>query len=278
MKVLVPIDSSTFSQAATRVAFQLAGSRPNTTLHGVHIVNVRPPSGNVLADLSGYVGFEPAVVSEEVYKAHREVARSMVDGFVSRAATEGVQATGQVLTGPVTGELVRASNHADLVVMGMAGESEDKFPGQGGAQASNALPQLECPVLLVPREITRLRSLAVGYDGSASAARALRAVARLAGPMDLPVHLMHVGNSEEGQRLLQEARNTLGTAIDTHFHLLSDEQSVHQALVEAAAEAKADCLVLGFKGQSTLKDVVFGSAQTHLIGANNPHVALLIVQ
>jgi nucleotide-binding universal stress UspA family protein len=277
VKVLVPIDSSTFSQAATRVAFQIAGSRPNTSLHGIHIVNVRPPSGNVLADLSGYVGFEPAVVSEEVYKAHRDAARALVDGFVSRAATEGVQASGQVVTGPVTGELVKASNHADLVVMGMAGESEDKFPGQGGAQACNALPQFECPVLLVPREVTRLHSLSVGYDGSASAARALRAVARLAGPMDIPVHLMHVGNSEEGQRLLQEAAATLGPTVETHFHLLSDHQSVHQALVEAAAAARSDCLVLGFKGRSTLKDVVFGSAQTHLIGVNNPHVALLVV-
>jgi len=276
VKILVPIDSSTFSQAATRVAYQLAHGLPDTSLHALHIVNVRPASGNMIKDLTGYVGFEPAVVSEQTYEEHTTGAQSIVDLFVAHAATEGLTATAEVATGAVTSELVRASNSADLVVMGLRGESEDSFPGQGGAQAPNAIPQMATPVLLVPREVTRIKGFAVGYDGSASAVRALHIVSKLAPPLGVPVHLIHVGDAVEGEGLLQQAKAGLPADTVTVFHLIqAGGEGVHKALVDTTEASDADVLVLGFAGQSKIKDVVFGSAQAHLLH-KDLHIALLI--
>ncbi|MEZ4319061.1 MAG: universal stress protein [Myxococcota bacterium] len=274
LKILLPVDGSTFCQAATRVAFQLASALPGSKLTALNIVNVRPPSGNVISDLTGYVGFEPAVVSPEVYQAHQQVAQGLVDTLVARAKTEGIDAEGVVATGAITAELVAASNRSDVVVMGVRGESEDRFPGQGGAQASNAMPQITVPVLLVPREITHIRSFAVGYDDSPSAVRALQIVGKLARPLNVPVHLIHVGDPTRGQERLEKAAQQLGADIHTVQHLVQG-QEVHRALVDTAVSAKADVLVLGFQGQSKLKDVVFGSAQAHLLN-KDLHVALLI--
>jgi nucleotide-binding universal stress UspA family protein len=276
MRVLVPIDGSTDCQAAHHVAFQLAEALPDAVLHALHIVNVREASGNLLEDAAGYVGFEPAIANAAVVEAHHQAGRALLDAFTNRAITLGVNATSELATGAVTETLVKAANTADVVVMGLRGESHDRFPGQGGAQTANAVPQLDIPVLLVPRQVTRIRSIAVGYDGSAAAQRALRSVRALAGPLGTPVHLLHVGgDADEARDRFTEAEAALDDDVPVVRHHVPLEGSVHQTLVETTREAQADLLVLGFRGRSTLKDVVFGSARAHLLASDLP-VAILV--
>jgi nucleotide-binding universal stress UspA family protein len=266
VRILVPLDGSTYCQAATSVALQLGKAIDGSVLEGLHVVNVRTASGNLLADLTGYVGFEPAIVADDVYGAHTAAADAMVKAFVARAATLGVMATPRVETGAVAARIVEASLHADLVVMGQRGESDDRFPGQGGAQANNALPLLNAPALLVPRAVTRVRAFAVGYDGSASAAHGLKLVKRLAIPLQVPVHLVYVGTAAAGVPLLEQAATELTDACIVEKHFVTGSP-VHQALARTAAEVGADVLVLGFTGKSKLRDVVFGSARDHLLGS-----------
>lgn len=275
MRFLVPLDGSTDCRAAVYVAHQLAGAVPDTELVGLHIVNVRPPSGNLLKDATGYVGFEPAIVKPEIYDAHKKAGQAHLDTFVNEGIKLGLDVEGSLQTGAVTEEIVKASNNVDLVIMGLRGESDDRFPGQGGAQTANAIPQFSVPALLVPREITRIRSIAVGYDGSPAAQRALKSVRALAGPLEVPVHLIHVGGErEDAASTLDEAADLLDDVEVVRHHVpLGD--NVHQTLVETTRSANADLLVLGFRGKSTLKDVVFGSAREHLL-AQDLRIALLV--
>lgn len=276
MRILVPLDSSTWSQAAQRVALQLAAARPGVHLHAMHVVNVRTASGNIISDIPGYAGFEPAIVSPQAYEAHESAAQAMVDQFVKRALAEGASVDGSVAHGAVTAEIVKAADSAGLVVMGMKGESEDRYPGQGGAQASNALPLLDTPTLLVPRTVTRIQSIAVGYDGSAGARHALRSASALA-ELGFPLHLIHVGAVGDEDPLI-EAEGFLSADLQerTHRHYVTGD-SVHEALQDAAAEANANVLALGFRGADPLKNALFGSSREYLLGASAT-VALLITR
>ncbi len=275
MRFLVPLDGSTDCRAATHVAFQLAAALPDIELVALHVVNVRPPSGNLLKDASGYVGFEPAIVSDEVYEAHRKAGQALIDGFVNQARAQGLKASGSIVEGAVSACIVEASHTADLVIMGLRGESDDRFPGQGGAQTANAIPQMNVPALLVPREITRIRAIAVGYDRSPAARRALKSVRALA-PLEVPVHLIHVGGeAAEVEEAFAEAEAALTGGEPLVRHHVPADGDVHQVLVATTREVGADLLVLGFRGKSTLKDVVFGSAREHLL-AQDLRIALLI--
>lgn len=272
MRILVPVDASTSCQAAISVAFQLARAVDGAELEALHVVNVRPASGRLLADLSGYVGFEPAIVSDAVFSAHTEAGEALVKAFQARATASGVSAAGRVETGAVAATLIQASLHADLVIMGLKGESDDRFPGQGGAQSANAVPQLNAPVLLVPRTVTRVAAIAVGYDGSASAAHALKHARSLAAPLEVPVHLIHVGDPSVGEPLLDEAVALLAP-IPCVKHLV-EGGPVHELLSDTAVESGADVLVLGFAGRSKMKDVLWGSTRDHLLGKSR--IALLL--
>ncbi|MCA9490541.1 MAG: universal stress protein [Myxococcales bacterium] len=275
MRFLVPVDGSTDCRAATHVAYQLAGALPDIELVALHVVNVRPPSGSILQDASGYMGFEPAVVSPEIYEAREVAGKALVDGFVALAKANGLKASGMVVPGAVTEELVKAANTCDLVIMGLRGESNDRFPGQGGAQTANAIPQIAVPALLVPRSITRIRAMAVGYDASPAAQRSLKSVAALK-PLGVPVHLIYVGGEgSEPSSILAEAEAFLGDDVETVRHHVPMDQNVHHTLVKTTEGSNADMLVLGFSGKSTLKDAVFGSAREHLL-TQDLGVALLI--
>lgn len=269
MRFLVPLDGSTDCRAASYVASQLAAGLPDIELVGLHVVNVRPPSGSFLRDAPGYVGFEPAVVSAEVHEARVKAGQALVDGFVNEAIAQGLKASGRLVEGAVTEQIVSASNDADLVVMGLRGESDDRFPGQGGAQTANAIPQFSVPAMLVPRGVTRVRSIAVGYDGSPAAQRSLKSVRALA-QVGATVHLIHVGGeADQAASMLDEAETNLGEQVETVRHHVPLDTNVHKTLVQTAKDAHADLLVLGFSGRSTLKDVVFGSAREHILSQDH---------
>lgn len=277
MRILVPIDSSTSCLAAQNVAFQLGGAIPGAELHAIHVVNVRTASGNLINDLSGYAGFEPVIVAADVYEASLKAAQALVDQFVNRALAEGLRAAGQVVQGPVTRCLVEASHHADLVVMGLRGVSDDRYPGQGGAQTREALPQMGVPVLLVPRTVSRINGFAVGYDGSPSSSHALRAAVAL-GALQVPMQLIYIGDTVPSPDPLDAAAAAIPATFtaDVHKHYHT-KASVHEGLVEAAAEANANLLCLGFKGDHPLRNALFGSAREHLVDHDTP-LALLIAR
>lgn len=275
MRFLVPLDGSTDCRAAAYVAHQLAAGLPDVELVGLHVVNVRPPSGSFLKDAPGYVGFEPAIVTPEVHEARVKTGQALVDGFVNGALADGLTATGRLVEGAVTEQIVAASNDVDLVVMGLRGESDDRFPGQGGAQTANAIPQFSVPALLVPRKVTRIQSVAVGYDGSPAAHRALNSVRALA-PLGIPVHLIHVGGEAAvAAERFAEAEASLGEGVETVRHHVPMNENVHQTLVATTKAAHADLLVLGFRGKSTLKDVVFGSAREHILSQDHGFALLV---
>ncbi len=60
LRVLVGVDGSPFSDAAVRLALDLVSRRGEAELTALHVVNVVAPSGNLIKDLPGRLGFEPA--------------------------------------------------------------------------------------------------------------------------------------------------------------------------------------------------------------------------
>ena len=175
-RILVALDGSSCSNAAAEVALQVTKSLPDTRLIGLHVVNVNPPSGNILKDVPGRIGFEPAVVSPETNLAHEEDGASVLDQFRARADELGVHVECVMEHGAVHDVITHHAKHADLLITGLRGETEDRFPGQGGAHVSHLLQDVTVPMLIVPSNKAAIRSVAIGYDGSAGAAHALSAV------------------------------------------------------------------------------------------------------
>lgn len=271
-RILLCTDGSTFSRAATSVAIQIGAAHDDAVLVALHVVNVVGPSGNLLKDMPGRLGFEPAVVSPEVEAAHTRKGEDMLAEVVRDAELAGVEVQAINDHGAVRERIAHHARHADLVVMGLRGTTEDSFPGQGGGNLDQAIEDLLVPVLFVARGHDKITGIALGYDGSDGAAQALKSAALVAEPTKVPVHAFYVSEDGSGGEILDECERIYPDLHVDRAVLRSDDP--HTALAEAAIRAGANVLALGFRGRSKLKDFFYGTA-AHYIIANTDLMVLV---
>jgi len=269
MNILVAIDGSTTSEAVRHVALQVAQGHPGCTVTALHVVAVRVASGNLLQDLPGRLGFEPAVVSAEVESAHLQHGRALVSAFAQHANDKHVKVVSDLRAGAIPQVLSEVAATADLLVLGARGETEDKFPGQGG-RLMGSLPADHTPILVVPKGVERLESVTIGFDGSHGARRAARVLRTVIVPMRLPIHSVFVGDEAEGQALLTELDGLLG--VTTTRHVVTGVP--HDAIFSTARTVGSSVVVLGFSGRSKLKDFLFGSTAERAV-LQGRHAVLL---
>lgn len=269
--ILVPLDNSAYCAGASEIALQIAAAQPSR-ITALRVVNVRPKSGNILEDLAGRMGFEPAVVSEELAKERDEQAATMVADWATKARARGIEVMGKVEVGGVAHTVKRAAADADLVVMGLRGETEEAFPKQGGEMASWLTEHSDVPVLFATPAAKQLTKVVIGYDGSDSAHHALREVRRFIEPLRIPIHAVFVSRDGSGDETLNEVNAQLPDSEVVHHVVRGD--SVETALVDKTQELGAELLVLGFQGRNAVKDFLFGTCTERIITSGN--LALMV--
>lgn len=159
--------------------------------------------------------------------------------------------------------VAEAAQFADLVAFGV-------IAGPQSAELSDGLVEVLTrsgrPVLLSAEAPAKLLSrVVVGWDGGASAARAVTAA--------LPFL-----RAAAGVTILRIGRAPLHPAVSRDLHeylalhgvVASDEtteqgaRSIGEALLEGAVELKADLLVMGAYSRGTLREHVFGGTTAHI--------------
>ncbi len=262
LHILVPLDNSAYCAAASAVAMQIASSQP-AQVTALRVVNVRPRSGNILEDLAGSMGFEPAVVPAEVAQERDNEATALVVDWAQAARARGIEANGVVEVGAVAQTILDHAERADLVVMGLRGETEERFPRQGGQMACWLTSRVDTPVLWVAPGISSLTSVVVGYDGSDGADHAIRAIRRFIVPLQIPIHAVYISSDGSGREVLEGLSDEL-PGSDLHLHVVSGE-SPHEALISLAKRMSSELVVLGFAGPNTLTNALFGSTTEHIL-------------
>lgn len=132
----------------------------------------------------------------------------------------------------------------------------------------NVLTGIERPVIVSAGVSTGriARSVAIGWDGSRSAARAVSA----AMPFLRGAELVHVLEVDEGR-----ARHGGGNGIQQYLNLHDvkctrqslrlDEATVGETLADGAAHGGADLLVMGGYGRSHLRETIFGGVTSDVL-------------
>lgn len=261
-QILLALDGSEWASAASTVALDLEARVPDVALTGLHVVNVVKPSGNFLKDLPGRLGFEPAVVEDDVEEAASEHGRRILGTFKVDAETAGLETRTILEHGSVAERILHHAETSDLLVMGFKGETEQRFPGQGGGTVAQIIECITVPVVLVPPNATKIDGVAIAYDGSDGARHALAAVRRIFEGSGVLIHAVFVTADGSGAEVLDDVEHGLsGCPVRKHVILSED---VRGGLKRALAETGAQLLALGFRGRSTLRDFFLGSTSEYL--------------
>ena len=278
-RLLVPIDESPWSASAVDLAFWIAGqsrtryeaalvadparpARSPVEIEALHVVGVTQVSGRWIEDMAGLLGFEPVVVPEQVEAFYRHRGQKLLDAVRARATAAAVPARSTLVTGNVVDTICAHAASSDLIVMGLRGETEERFPGQGGSVTERVVRKAPVSTLVVPQGMARIRSLALGYDGSDGARRALRSTAHLAELLGADVHVICVGVSPPDLGQAEEQLRSVGVRVALH----RVDGEPQEALPNEAVRNGCDVLALGYRGRSALKDIFLGRTTEWLVG------------
>lgn len=134
-----------------------------------------------------------AAFDQQLLDALREESHAILQKGVTLAAeaSDGVDVSGEVASGPAAGVLVHKSEEASMVVVGSQGRGGivGLFLGSVSRQVS---AHVECPAVVVrPANNPESREIVVGVDGSRSSLHALEFAFEEASRSGLSVRILH---------------------------------------------------------------------------------------
>lgn len=278
-RILVPVSTRTGDGGA--LALGLAVAR-ELKAH-LDALFVWPDPAEALPYLGNGVSGQ---VVEEILQAAKEAAADAATAARHSLSSAAAEARVPIVTAPqgpgraaarfieCTGRLAdaveRASRLADLVIFGEA-KTDDFSAAMVSIEA--ALVNAGRPVLIAAGDLPGgeiAKTVAIAWDGSVEAAHAVTAALPLL-TLASKVNILTVSatpktaGKEAGKGIALVDYLTMH-GVHAAEHVLEPQgRSVGQVLLEAAADAGADLLIMGGYGHSRLREFILGGTTRHVL-------------
>ena len=279
--VLVCLDGSqgwSAQQACQTVAFEFA-TQYGARLIGLH---VRPPPPSLLPVMyppEMAMGASMAMAAMEA-DMRRALDRDAVgdDGlefsnaFLEAARAAGVDATCHSVRGEMVEKIVEYAHSADLILLPDAHE-----PGVPAWPLGRLVRSVARPVLLASQCAVPIRRIAVAYDGSIGADRALQASVDIAVNWPAPrpdVILLAVAENGASRNELLGPAEAYLRGYDLAYTARVVKGNAAQGICAAADEEAASLLSMGAYNHSSLREALLGSTTDEVV--EHRHQPLLL--
>ena len=267
-RVLLPLDASPFTAAATEAACVLAKNR-DAQITGLVVLDIPGIKKSI-----GPVPLGGGHYAKRLEGTRREEAEKVVDEllatFRAKCAAEGVPCQEAEAQGAPHEQIIDESVYYDALVMGLRTFYRFDPDGKPGDALDKILEHSVTPVLGIPESYvkpepgTRVKSLIL-FDGSLPAARSLQRFAQMARPESTETTLVMAGSDEElaNYQLERAARYLAAHGFD-RVRSEWTEDDVVEAVDERYLDA-ADLVVVGAHSKVAVIDFLIGSLARHLI-------------
>lgn len=271
-KILLCIDGSDYTRSACGYAAWLAGAA-NAEVDALYVSEIWQFETPLIADFGGTIGAQPylALTSQlqEIEAKKAAVLREACES-IFREQGVGQRVRFHHRTGVLVDcieEFEEAATPADLVVVGKRGEHANFAKGHLGANMERVVRAGSVPVFVANREFRKPDKVAVAYDGSPSAKRAVEWAMKSPVLAGVTVHVVSVARPGEEQAVaehLAEAARLLQSRGGS---------VVVQALAGAPGDAieayvtstGINLLLMGAYGHSAVRRFLIGSTTSELV-------------
>ena len=269
-RILVALDPDSDTPAAIQTAIDIA-QRHDAEVTGLAFVDREAIERDVVGGGIGSMYFAEKLRGN-LEQETKEKAAALVRQFVAQVEAAGVRHTRDAISDEsLVQSIVDEMRVHDLLIAGRESHFYYANPTQRTHTLAKVLEQSAAATLIVGTEPAAVRRVAIAYDGSAAAARALQKFAHLL-PFgsDLAVELVHVrGGSDDDRRtsdrILDGAASYLRTYDFDAVETTSVEGDPADVVVSYAMGDRADLVVSGAYAKTGLKRLVFGSSATRLL-------------
>jgi nucleotide-binding universal stress UspA family protein len=274
--ILIPVDDSPCLEAALITALKVAGAcEPTATIEALYVLSVSGPTGKLVQDLAGMLGFEPILVPEAVEEWFEKKGEGLLDGIGEICASANVPFRQYIDKGAALDRVLHRALAVDLMVVAVGQDREIVLSGQGGIAVERMLRRVGTTVMLVPESPVEFTGIVLAFDGSAGSQCALRSTRRLSRLLNIPVLVAYVADERRSESYapLQEAVDSLEKAgVQVQSVTLHGEP--HECLLAAAQSRGYDLLSIGSRGRSGITGRVLGRVTEAIV--DDMSVAILL--
>jgi nucleotide-binding universal stress UspA family protein len=273
--ILVHVDEHRALQSVLSCAL-LAARRFNGQMDGLH---ARPGAPRIIPVAPEGAFIPASEIVEDLERADRDLDRQLRERFESFAREHGVATVGSVLPGAEVAAAWRDDGLAGYEALGGLGRAYDLIvvgrPLPGAAVPSMsaleaALFESGRPILIAPPTPPQQLGevVVVAWNGSTETARTIA----LAMPFLSQAETVVVLSVEEGMvpgpsgAEIAQGLVRNGIAARTQ-QIRAGERSTGAAILEECAAQGADLLLKGAYTHSRLRQMIFGGATSHILGA-----------
>lgn len=262
-RLLVPTDGSENAEVGIRYAVALA-KRLGGSVVGLYVVDIKLLEGPFLRDLSASLGTAPYVnYQNNIALILEERGKTALKGLEDIASAAGVPCESSVVTGVIHRCILEASELADMIVMGRAGEHSAWLEGLVGSTTEAVARRAEVPVLVTGQDAPSEGPLVVGYDGSPHAKQALKTAVAVAEDWKSSLYILAVGGPEADAASAEAKDYLTDHAVKTDY--VRKDGDPGEGLVSLAADVSAAGIVIGAYGHSKVIELVTGSTTAYTL-------------
>lgn len=265
--ILIPTDGSDYAKTATAYGICFA-RRLNAKLTGLHVLDIQLLRGPVFTDISGSIGFPPYQEFLPAIENGLDVkAAAILEDFRTQCEAAGVHPETKKATGVIAETIIEeARNCCDWILLAQRGEH---FRIDGGAilgsTAQSVVRHSGKPVLVTPEHFREIKSMAIAFDGSAPARKALELAAELSKQTAWTLGVVVISTDRTaGEELSQRAVALLAAfGVESAATVLTGQED--KALLKFIREETVDLLVMGAYGHNRLRELLVGSTTSSVI-------------
>ena len=274
--ILFGIDGSPFGDVARDHAIDLA-LRLDARLEAIHVVDSRMMDFPLISPQSGVLAWTPAMLNG-LQEALRARGETLLRETAARGQAAGISMVTSLEFGHPAQVLDDVQTRTELVILGRQGEHAKTAPDITGSTMERFIRRASRPCLITPAAFQPISSILVGVDGSPTGAKALHEAVELANALHTPLIILAVAEREDSlpgaQKQALEA-HSLARAHDCAAASLTAVGPPATVLLEQAASAGCNLIVLGSHGHGWIYERLIGSAAAHV--ASRAPVPVMLV-
>jgi len=274
-KILVPVDGSVNGFNALKYGIYIA-RQLGASLIGVYVLDVNLIQGPMFADISGSVGMPPYDgFFEAVETSLNEKADFILKDFASRCRRSGVSFETKKPIGKISQVIIEEGQNADLIVMARKGEHFHlKKGGLLGSVAEAVVRNSGKPVIVTPENFIEIESMAIAYDGSEPAKKALKFSVDFSENTAWPLTAIIINSdSKKAAALADEIEDSLeDRSADCAIVTLQGKET--EEIINYIKEGAVELMAMGAFGHNRLRSLIMGSTTSHVIQKSTVPVLL----
>jgi nucleotide-binding universal stress UspA family protein len=274
--ILIPTDGSEYANSALDYGIYLAG-KTGAGLIGLHVVDIRLLQPPLISDISGTLGLPLyQEFSDSLENDLEEKAEAILRAFRHRCQAAGLSPAIKKITGIIEERIIEEAKTADLIIMAKRGEHvrrEMTFLGSITEFVVNASGR---PVLVTPAEFQPINKMALAYDGSPSAEKALKLSAELAGNFGWSLQTIIIANDRQKATDLRGKAGAGFTVLGRQSEITLLTGRENKQLISFIRGGAVQLLAMGAYGHNKLRRLLLGSTTSYVI--RNSSIPVLLTR